>query len=645
MKAIKWKSLKDVSYELDIYDDQAYAELVPSVVPFVTDVNNSNDFYEPIREQTGSINILGEVSVINGLLAASPAQRPVRLQASRTINGISQTTTVWKGYLQTQAFSQTWDKGPNEISLPVMSHLAIIESYNLETIEYLSFADFIKRMSSCTGSSFYSKFVFPAISNILTVLTYRICGRRFASYNDDDSSWEYGSYREILEEVCKVFGWVAIEYGATLCFIAPDSTAGYYALTNSELTSLASDTTPTYTPITQTTITDSIFGNEHQIDYLPGKKSIKVVGDYAEWDFDLWKLDTGKMTKADNATNEHTASIGGNDYLHYYTKTYQSNTQIVVDHNVNNLRLQNFIADDDNLDSGSCVVCDREFVTSDSDSYNPVVRDSGWMEHVIVKVKQSQAPKDVCEITPLIEHIRTGLFADINIIVKADIKYSTSYKNEWETYNGPFKMKIEQGTNVLFDDKVQVREGKMYSRSTYGLANAVDGVAVYGNSYSGAIKVTFSVSDDMVPGWYDQYYSIENLSISYIKAWSRHLEEAQPQNVVSYEIGGGWTDILEQTNMLTTMRTEQIGYGLILDASLNPISTLYNSTTPEQALVTRMRTHYTTSKKLITAQLAGNGEMLSPLHLHIPVSGSGMVCLAQSVNWRDEQITALLFEI
>ena len=52
-----------------------------------------------------------------------------------------------------------------------------------------------------------------------------------------------------------------------------------------------------------------------------------------------------------------------------------------------------------------------------------------------------------------------------------------------------------------------------------------------------------------------------------------------------------------------------------------------------------------TATEMLTVQLAGNGEMLSPLHRHVPGSGDQMMCLSQSVDWRNEQITANLFEI
>ena len=145
----------------------------------------------------------------------------------------------------------------------------------------------------------------------------------------------------------------------------------------------------------------------------------------------------------------------------------------------------------------------------------------------------------------------------------------------------------------------------------------------------------------------------ENISVSYVNVWRRHLNDPLDENTTQFEIGNGFTEALEQDNKLTTQRpefpnqitSEQMGWGLVLDDSLQPIMKIYGNKYPEELLAERMRDHYSTSKKMLTAQLLSKGGMFSPLHLHTADNGTGMVCLGQSVNWRDDQINAQLFEI
>lgn len=646
MKTVSWKSLKGTSYTLSIDDGvSGTTALTPSSVPFVTEVDNTEEFFAPVREQTGNIGLLGDVDVLEGLLAASPEDRPVVLK-----NGSND--VLWKGYLQTRAFSQVWDKGPNEISIPVVSHLGIIGSYRLNSTGYMSFAMFVKKVSEATGTAFYTYFVFPALSGIMDILKYQFCVENFATWDDEEGDYIYEDYRTVLEEVCKVFGWTAIEMGDELYFIAPDSDDGYIGLTASKLTTLVGGGSPTPDTISQQTITETIFGSDHHIDYLPGRKSVKVTGDPALIDMTLWQLDTGRMDQG--ATQNHTAAInsGGNRFLHFYSKNYQSDDELWVSNNLTNIKLGNFEAGNDATYQGSSCVCDRQYVTDSNLALNPLVSDSGWMQHIIWKLPKQDAYQSttIALITPHREHIVNGMFDDCYLRISASVKESTSFKEDWQALNLSFLyMRVSVGNHTIFDDYVQVINGEICAYSVNAMVNSSNGIAMPINQYSGQIEIDISnlpSQDELVSdSYWNRYYSLENVKVEYIKPWTRHLNEPDSENVYYQDIGGGWEDDIEVSTRLTTMRPEQIGTGIILDDDMEPVQYLYDSRTPERALATRMYDHYQTSKKLITAQLESNGTMLSPLDLHVPGSGDGMVCLAQSVNWRDDQITAYLFEM
>ena len=646
MKTVSWKSLKGVSYTLSITDGvSGTTALTPSATPFVTQVDQSEDFYEPVREQTGNIGILGEVDVLEGLVAAAPEDRPVVLR-----NGDND--VVWKGYLQTKAFSQTWDKGPNEITIPVVSHLGIISSYRMDSTGYISFAQFFKKLSECTGTAFYSSFVFPNLTGILDILLYKFYVENFAKWDSQGGDYEYDDYREVLEEVCKVFGWVAIEVADTLCLIAPDSTSGYIELTASKLNTLISGGSPTPTTITQETITEAIFGADHHIDYLPGRKSIKVTGDPNLIDMTIWQLNTSRMVQA--ATQDHTAAInsGGTRFLHFYSKNYASDDEIEFSNNLTNIKLSNFIVGNDATYQGSSCVCDRQYVTDSGEDYDPLVSDSGWMQHIIWKLAKQEPHQSttIAEITPKRQHIVNGMFDDCYYLISANVKYAESFKDEWKSVDySALYIRVFVGNNTIFDDYVTVLDGKIKAFSTQGMVNSSEGSAIPCNQYSGQIDIDISNLPSTDAWWWDSYwhmyYSLENLTVEYIRPWTRHLNEPDSENVYMVDIGGGWEEKLEITNKLTTQRTDQIGDGIILDDDMEPVQYLYNNKTPERALAERMQAHYSTAKKMLTVQLASDGELLSPMHLHAPGSGDGMVCLAQSINWRDDQITAYLFEM
>lgn len=752
---------RGTTYVLTIADgSNMVVNLTPSAVPFVTDVDNSEEFFAPVRAQSGNIEILGEISDVEPLLSSNPADRLV------TLNGTEGNTTTlrWKGYLQTTTFSQAWDKGPLPISLPVVSHLGIIESYNFERVNYVRFAEFFKAMSECTGTAFYTSFVFPNIPDIATILKYHFSGQAFAKWDDKTRTYEYSDYKTILEEICKLFGWVAIEVADQLCLVAPDNTSGYVSFTAVQIATLATNGTATGAAITQSTIHEIIDGADHTIDYLQGKKSVKVTGTPGNGFGDLFSFDVNKLEIRSIEEYNRAKSSGSTEFYHYFTKNYGDSDEIDVTYS-GNIRYENFYYDDDTLRNGSCCVTDRQLETDNTETPNPVTKDSNWQNHIICKPATSAGQNNIFSINPIREHIASGLMSDVYIAIKFTMRKSNTYHDDWEavqkakigmtvlmdSYN-PYNYAsgyINSSTSVvanssyiysnidipvkygdvvtwiysngstsnsiclmeynasnnkvyyftannstgqrvitinynstthirasffanykenarllvngievyrpldatsLMNSEVLIKDGRPYLAQA-GYANADGCVALIApTNQSGALHIRFNLLTEVL-GW--PYVDFENISVSYADVWRRHLNDPLNENTTQFEIGNGFTEALETDNKLTTQRpefanqvtSEQTGWGLVLDDSLQPIMKIYGNKYPEELLAERMRDHYSTSKKMLTAQLLSKGGMFSPLHLHTADNGTGMVCLGQSVNWRDDQINAQLFEL
>lgn len=638
---------RGTTYVLTIADgSNTVVNLVPSATPFVTDVDNSEEFFAPVRSQSGNIEILGEISDVEPLLSSDPASRLV------TLNGTEGSTTTlrWKGYLQTTTFSQTWDKGPLPISLPVVSHLGIIESYNFEQVGYVRFAAFFKAMSECTGTAFYTSFVFPNITNIATILKYNFSGQAFAKWDDKTRTYEYGNFHEILTEICKLFGWVAIEVADQLCLVAPDNTSGYVSFTAAQMATLATGGTATGTSITQSTIHEIIDGADHTIDYLQGKKSVKVTGTPGNGFGQLFDFNVGNLEIRSTEDYNRAKSSGSTEFYHYFTKNYGDSDEIDVTYS-GNIRYDNFYYNDDTLRSGSCCVTDRQLETDSSETPNPVTKDSNWQNHIICKPATSAGQNNIFSINPIREHIASGLMSDVYIAIKFTMRKSNTYHDDWEAVDhAKIGMKVLIGSTTLLNDSVILKDGRPYLAQA-GYANADGCVALIApTSTSGPLHIQFNLLEEIF-GW--PYVDFENISVSYINVWRRHLNDPLDENTTQFEIGNGFTEVLEQGNKLTTQRpefanqvtSEQTGWGLVLDDSLQPIMKIYGNKYPEELLAERMRDHFSVSKKMLKAQLLSKGGMFSPLHLHTADNGTGMVCLGQSVNWRDDQINAQLFEI
>ena len=142
-KAIKWQipfaSLSGTLYRLDIYaeadgtwDTTNPTQLQPGDTPFTTEEDSSEDFFAPIRTQTGSIQVCtrkpdGTMLTLDEILPANNIDHPVRL-----INLSNSNAIEWQGFLSCEAYSQNYTSIPENLTLSVISVLEAMDSVQLD---------------------------------------------------------------------------------------------------------------------------------------------------------------------------------------------------------------------------------------------------------------------------------------------------------------------------------------------------------------------------------------------------------------------------------------------------------------------------------------------------------------------------------
>ncbi len=105
MKTITWKDIEDRTCVLTINDGSVVTtELTPGENPFVTQTDDMDDIFQPIRSTTGNIGIvIDSVDDVSTMIGRTPITTPVTL----TVEG----NVRWKGFLSCESFSQEWDRG------------------------------------------------------------------------------------------------------------------------------------------------------------------------------------------------------------------------------------------------------------------------------------------------------------------------------------------------------------------------------------------------------------------------------------------------------------------------------------------------------------------------------------------------------
>lgn len=234
MKNIRWQipfvSLQGVHYRVDIYDEGTFTpvQLTAGPTPFVTDEDASDDFFCPVRTQTGTLQVCtlkpdGNYITLDDLLPANNIARPIRL-----INLDNSNAIEWQGFLSCEAYSQDYTGIPQILDLPVISVLEAMKSmpisdYWFDQMSGATISTIIHTITDqiegdtdtqvsvdiSTSSDFSSKYIFVT---------------QFFHYESNEASGElqYVSKNamlyDVVESLCKYIGWCLREDGVTFYF-------------------------------------------------------------------------------------------------------------------------------------------------------------------------------------------------------------------------------------------------------------------------------------------------------------------------------------------------------------------------------------------------------------------------------------------
>lgn len=232
--AVHWKipfmSLGGTQYEVRIYDANYTGStpitLVGADRPFVTQEDDDDDAFVPIRTQSGYIGIFDDGKDANGnafdwrnLIPDSATSRPVTLTS--TSGGV--TTVHWAGFIQPQTFSGMYVEKIQEREFPVTCLLSTLAAFDIPpTNNAYPFANF----------AYLICYAFNDVNSVLGNLTFRFHGgsdvdawllkmvawSNFADKDEDGHLAAKYNCLEVVEEICKFFGWTARVTGMTISF-------------------------------------------------------------------------------------------------------------------------------------------------------------------------------------------------------------------------------------------------------------------------------------------------------------------------------------------------------------------------------------------------------------------------------------------
>ena len=293
-KAIKWQipfaSLSGTLYRLDIYAEGYTGDpiqLTAGETPFVTDEDSSEDFFAPIRTQSGSIQVCtrkpdGTMLTLDEILPANNIDHPVLL-----INLSSSNAIEWQGFLSCEAYSQNYTSIPENLTLSVISVLEAMDSVHLgaSTEGLVTIAALLNtaltQINSSVLMSFFTDIYYSQAS--WDILNQSIDKQWF--YDEDEiQTSESLSYilagvstKEVLKRLCKFMGWTARESGTAIYFERIGEEVGMFHET---MANFGSNFHTTYDTMSLTDIDIADFdwrGTDHKRDLRQGAKRVEVV--------------------------------------------------------------------------------------------------------------------------------------------------------------------------------------------------------------------------------------------------------------------------------------------------------------------------------------------------------------------------------
>lgn len=334
--------LAGTTYVLNIGGGSGNAvQLSGGAQPFTTDEEGSEDMFTNIRTQTGYFRIIDNSCDYDGnvidatagqdwwkdLIPATNSARPVTLTAGNTV--------VWQGFMQSQTFSGQLYGNPQEREFPVICPLGVLAGVDIDFNAGLkNFAYLLKTVCDTIDTKSNSVVHISDIyvqggADARQWLLTKIDWQNFASEDSNGVARAKYTIYDVLEDMCRFWGWTARTKGTALYLTCADDSAeqNFLKLDRTQLNTLAAATTDTTTGgiVAPTTVTlrdtaaDPIFASTNQEDYqIQGPHRAVVKAECNEHDT---VAQFAPKDIQDYMGDDYTWVPGGEDLVGYFTTT------------------------------------------------------------------------------------------------------------------------------------------------------------------------------------------------------------------------------------------------------------------------------------------------------------------------------------
>lgn len=370
-KQVRWQvpfaAHDGTRYRVDIYDEGYTGNpvvLTAGETPFTTDEDDSDDFFAPVRTQTGTLQVCTDIEgsstplKLEDILPANNIARPVRLL--KYANG-SYSVIEWQGFLSCEAYSQDYIGIPQNLDLPLIGVLEAMDSIEVELSESMAFKKILghvayamKTIETKSGMTLFDQ-VYIA-SYVKTALTTQYFYNNVYFEADEHISGDNItvdihsiSCKTILEQVAKFFGCCWREKGQNIYL----QSIGKYSYAFHSFTSIYNtyvNDGPSLVWLTAQGAVGDIedcdwMGNGHQRSVTQGMRRVKVTAKLDDFKLDLKLEETPKNNLVGNPEERYSrygeVYCNTNETFYSLAEHKHIKAKIVFDHDAddNNRRI------------------------------------------------------------------------------------------------------------------------------------------------------------------------------------------------------------------------------------------------------------------------------------------------------------------
>lgn len=293
---VKFRSLRaNTLYTVNIYDLTYTGQpilLKGGAEPFTTEEDDDDDPFVPIRIQTGHLRIVDDGYAADGttrfdwkdFVPQTDHSRPVTLTDAGG-------TVLWQGFMQAQDFSGELYGNPQERDFPIHCAVSVLKSQqpSTENIQLRNFA-YVIDLAAATAEALsvqtvgFDTFYVQGSSDARLWLLKQFDWMNVLKESDDgeDIAPQYNLY-EILEDICRFWGWTCRTQGRAMYFMCADDQDEqmFLVMTRAQLRQMVLGTQAgtVTTPFTTYTLQGDIFASTDNDDFKrrgPSKATVKA---------------------------------------------------------------------------------------------------------------------------------------------------------------------------------------------------------------------------------------------------------------------------------------------------------------------------------------------------------------------------------